>query len=227
MNALVVGASPVVGADDWYGDLLPTFDLLVACDAAGEWCAALGRTPDLALGDFDSAESGAPERLRALGANVVEYPAHKDESDLELALAAALKRGATSITVTAAFTNRLDHTLAAVGLAIRMPTGTPLAFRDPGLDAHVLRAAHQTIVVIETVPGALVSVVALTQADGVTLSGLAYPLLNASLAALSSLGVSNVATSSRVTVRASRGTLLVMSVDESRNSVQVLPRPCR
>lgn len=227
MNALVVGASPVARADAWYRAVLQASELVVACDAAGEWCAGLGRTPDLAVGDFDSASAGAIERLRALGVEVVEHPTRKDASDLDLAVAATLARGATSVTVTASFTNRLDHTLAALGLSLRVPVDVPLAFSDPGLEACVLRAPKEPHLALDVPPGALVSIVALTSAAGVTLSGLAYPLVNAPLEALSSLGISNVATASRVTVDASRGTLLVMWVDESVHDVQVPREPCR
>ena len=227
MNAVVVGASPVAHADAWYRGVLQASDLVVACDAAGEWCAGLGRTPDLAVGDFDSASAGSVERLRARGVKVVEYPRHKDASDLDLAVAVALARGVTSVTVTAAFASRLDHTLAALGLGLRVPVDVPLAFSDPGLEARVLRAPKERHIELDVPPGALVSVVALTPAAGVTLCGLAYPLLNASLEALSSLGISNVATASRVTVDASQGTLLVMCVDESVRDVQVPGEPCR
>jgi len=207
--------------------VLHAAELVVACDAAGEWCVGLGRDPQLVVGDFDSAASGAVERLRARGVEVVEYPARKDASDLDLAIDAALARGATSVTVTAALTNRLDHTLATLGLALRTPVGVELSFSDPGLEARVLRARGESRVSLDARPGTLVSVVALTQARGVTLSGLAYPLANASLEALSSLGISNVAVGSRVTVDASQGTLLVMSLDESVHGIQVPREPCR
>jgi len=200
---------------------------VIACDAAGEWCIRLGRVPNLAVGDFDSAAAGAVARLRAQGVEVVQFPARKDESDLDLATGIALTRGATAVTVTAAFTNRLDHTLAALGLALRVPPGVALSFLDPGLEARVVRAPAQAHAELEVRPGALVSLIALTPAEGVTLTGLAYPLKNASLEALSSLGISNIATATRVTVDAAQGTLLVMSVDESVRGIQVAGTACR
>ena len=227
MNTLVVGASPIVGAERWYRQALRDAGLVIACDAAGEWCAALGRVPDLAVGDFDSAAAGAANRLRALGADVIEYAVRKDESDLDLAVELALRRGTTALTVTAAFTNRLDHTLAALGLGLRVPAGVALVLRDPGLEAHVIRAPEETSVELDVEQGALISVVALTAATGVTLTGLAYPLANAALDALSSLGISNVATGRRITVDVVRGTLLVMGVNESRDHIQVPDTPCR
>jgi thiamine pyrophosphokinase len=221
MNAIIVGASPLAHTAAWYRKFVKAADVVVACDAAGEWCVGLGRLPDLAVGDFDSASPGAAERLRALGVEVSEYPTRKNASDLDLAVDAALALGAGTLTVTAAFTNRLDHTLAALGLALRVPANVPLVFADPGLAARVVRPPNETHVELEVQPGALVSVVALAAAEGVTLSGLAYPLLNASLEALSSLGVSNVATDSRVTVDVVQGTLLVMCVDETAHGIQV------
>lgn len=227
MNALIVGASPLAGAERWYRDVLYAADLVVACDAAGEWCVRLGRVPDLTLGDFDSAATGAVERLRALGVEVIEFPARKNESDLDLAVGAALERNASSVTVAAAFTNRLDHTLAALGLALRVPADVDLRFADPGLEARVVRAPAETHLELDVLPGALVSVLALTRASGVTLGGLDYPLVDSSLDALSSLGISNRATGSRITVDVAQGTLLVMSVDDSTHGIQVPTEPCR
>jgi len=223
----VVGASPVANRDGWYREALHVADVVVACDAAGEWCIGLGRVPDLAVGDFDSAAAGAAERLRTHGVEVVEFPIRKDASDLDLATGIAVARGATAVAVTAAFTNRLDHTLAALGLALRVPASVLLAFRDPGFEARVVRAPAETHLEIEVRPGAVISVVALTPADGVTLAGLEYQLENASLEAFSSLGISNIARGASVTLDAARGTLLVMSVDESVHGIQERGKACR
>ena len=53
---LVVGAAPAAGADDFYRGLLVSANAVVAADAAGPWCAALGRTPDVVVGDFDETQ---------------------------------------------------------------------------------------------------------------------------------------------------------------------------
>jgi thiamine pyrophosphokinase len=114
-HALVVGAAPATGAEVYYRALLGTYDLVVAADAAGEWCASLGRVPGVVIGDFDSSADGAADRLGAAGALVIRLPRDKDVSDLDAAVDAAIDHGATNVTLTAAFTGRIDHTLCAFG----------------------------------------------------------------------------------------------------------------
>jgi thiamine pyrophosphokinase len=118
-HALVVGAAPATGAEVYYRALLGTYDLVVAADAAGEWCASLGRVPGVVIGDFDSSADGAADRLGAAGALVIRLPRDKDVSDLDAAVDAAIDHGATNVTLTAAFTGRIDHTLCAFGSLTR------------------------------------------------------------------------------------------------------------
>lgn len=114
----IVGASPAADDRDFYRALLAGSEAVIAADAAGEWCVALGRVPDLTIGDFDSAADGAVARLVAAGSRVVELPAEKDVSDLDAALERARRLGAQAVTFTAAFSDRIDHTLAALGTVL-------------------------------------------------------------------------------------------------------------
>ena len=71
--------------------------------------------PDIVLGDFDSLDPATLERLRSDGASILAFPADKDQTDLEIAFDVARERRATTVTLTAASTGRLDHTLGALG----------------------------------------------------------------------------------------------------------------
>jgi thiamine pyrophosphokinase len=210
LEVLIVGSAPVPGADDFYERLLTDASYVIACDAAAEWCIALGRVPDIAVGDFDSAAAGAPERLLAAGVDVRLFPAEKDESDLDLALAVARSLSQPRVVLTAAYSERLDHTLAALGTA---SAAADLAARieEPTFSATVLSARGISSTVIDITPGATVSVMALEASHGVTLVGMRYPLENASVPILSSLGISNIALEPRVRVSLAEGTLLVIA----------------
>lgn len=215
---LIVGAAPAAGADHFYRALLASAEKVVACDAAGEWCCALGRIPDIAVGDFDSATLGAAERLRGVGVDVRVYPREKDETDLDLALRAARETGCQKVVFTAAFTLRLDHTLAAVGTLLRA-SDMEVSVQEPGFFGVLADAAACPSVSFSTAPGQTVSVIALRAASGVSLTGLAYPLDNADLDLLSSLGVSNTASGGHVSVTLAEGTVLVLaSRDEAGTS---------
>lgn len=209
MKALVVGACPLPGSAELYRRLAGDVALVIAADAAGEWCQAAGRLPDAVLGDFDSAASGAQERLARAGARVLAFPAAKDASDLDLCVAEARRLGASDITLTACTAGRLDHALATLGTLIE-GVGTAGRIAEPALQVHVLGAAGPTELRLTVPVGATVSVMAVGEARGVTLGGLRYPLRDATLRPLSSLGLSNVAVAPGISVTLGAGTLLVL-----------------
>jgi len=211
VDALVVGAAPRPAEEAFYRALLADAPLVVAADAAGEWCTALGRTPEIVVGDFDSSATGAPGRLRGLGVDVRSVPAHKDVSDLDLAVAAAREQGAREVVLTAAFSARLDHTLAAFGTLAASADVLGEA-REPDFVAWALDAIARPSLRLAVAPGTLVSVFAVGPARGVTLEGFEYPLRDAPLDALSTLGLSNVAAAEHVVLSVASGCLIVYAV---------------
>lgn len=209
-SVLIVGSAPVSGAESFYRPLLSAASYVIACDAAAEWCIALGRVPEVAVGDFDSAVAGAPERLRAREVDVRQFPVGKDESDLALAVAVARSLGTGGLVFTAAYTERLDHTLAAIGTACAA-ADLRVTIEEPSFRATILSDRGLRSAVIDVCSGATISVLALEAASGVSLHGLQYPLQDADLPLLSSLGLSNIALSDQVTVSLASGTLLVIA----------------
>ena len=69
---------------------------------------------DLVVGDLDSVDPAALDAAVADGAVVERHPAAKDATDLELALDAAVDRGATAVLVVGVGGGRLDHFLGNV-----------------------------------------------------------------------------------------------------------------
>ncbi len=208
-QVLIVGSAPVPGAASFYGRLLGASAFVIACDAAAEWCVTLGRTPEIAIGDFDSAAHGAPERLATAGVEIVRFSAEKDESDLDLALVKARSLGVASVSFTAAFSQRLDHTLAALGTACAA-ADLNARIEEPGFAAQVLSKRGTMSTVFNASAGDIVSVIALEPSAGVTLAGLRYPLVWADVPVLSALGLSNVALGGKVHISLAVGTLLVI-----------------
>jgi thiamine pyrophosphokinase len=208
---LVVGAAPASGHANFYARLLGDASCVVAADAAGEWCVAAGRVPDMVIGDFDSSEAGAAQRLSALGVEVVTCSAAKDETDLELAVDIARTRNEGPLVLTAAFSRRTDHTLAAFAALARAGAGA--CAREPGWSAWTCAPGRDLR--IDVVEGATLSVLSLGDATGVTLSGTVWPLHDESLGALSGRGVSNRALGGIVTASTRNGTLVVILFAEA------------
>jgi thiamine pyrophosphokinase len=203
---LVVGAAPAQGAEEFYRRLVTEAAFVVAADGGGEWCVDLGRVPDVVVGDFDSARAGAASRLAEAGADVHEYPRDKDRTDLELAVEAATERAVWPVVITAAFTRRLDHTLAALGTLAA--AGPHARAAEPGWSAYACTAA--TPLAFDAVRGDLVSILSVGESSGVSVDGTAWQLRRARLAPLSGHGVSNSALGGRVTVTIEAGMLIVM-----------------
>ncbi|HEY5517698.1 MAG TPA: thiamine diphosphokinase [Coriobacteriia bacterium] len=208
-EVLVVGAAPAPHADAFYRSLLASARTVVAADAAGEWCVKLGRVPDVVVGDFDSADLRAADRLERLGIRVERHPVDKDETDLELAVAVAKERWDLPVCITAAFTARLDHTLAALGLVLRAGDG-----------AHIVEPSWRAWPCVPGRPlqlqlacGMTYSLLALERCEGVDAMGGKWGLQNADLEPLSGLGVSNEAAGAELQISVRSGSLLVIAND--------------
>src|SRR5690242_19823155 len=89
---------------------LPPHDLVIAADSGLETAEKWGVTPDVAIGDFDS--TSMLTLAEKSGVVTHQVSTEKDETDAELALATAIDRGVTAITVIASGYGRVDHALA-------------------------------------------------------------------------------------------------------------------
>jgi len=165
-------------------------DLVIAADGGLRHAAPLGLTPDLLVGDLDSIDADA---LAAhAGLDVERHPSDKDALDLELALDAAVARGADRITVVGGLSGRLDQTLATVlVLQARHAAGATLEALDGRRALWPLRPGEIRELPLE--PGERFSLLALDNTARVSVAGARYPLTDAALARALGLGVSNVA----------------------------------
>lgn len=208
-DTLVVGAAPEPGADAFYRDLLGSFERVIAADGAGEWCVRLGRVPEVVVGDFDSAEPGAPERLASMGCRIAAHPADKDLSDLDLCVEEARSLGACGVAFAAAFTGRLDHTFVALGTVLRAADLSAIV-REPGFTAWTVGGAGRPSLRLDLPVGMTFSILCAEPTTGVTVEGGRYPLMEGSLDSLDGLGLSNVA-KGVVRVRSDGGRVLVIA----------------
>jgi thiamine pyrophosphokinase len=132
----------------------------------------------------------------------------KDATDLELALEAARARGALRVTVVGGGGGRLDHLLANV-LLLAAPR-----FGDLEIDALLPPARIAVVRSHNSLfgrPGELCTLLpAGGPADGVTTTGLRYPLRDERLPAGTTRGVSNLFVETTATVSVRSGVLLAI-----------------
>lgn len=183
---------------------LPPGATVIAADGGAELAGAFGLRVELAVGDFDSLS----EETLGSAVRVERHPAEKDATDLELALAAALRLGPERILVLGGAGGRLDHLLGGVLLlAADVFAGVRVDAQIGAAAVHVVRGER----VLSGEPGELVSLFAVHgPASGVVTEGLVYPLCGETLEPGSSRGLSNVFAASKARVGLERGVLLVV-----------------
>jgi thiamine pyrophosphokinase len=188
----------------------PPGALVVAADSGVDHALALGLHVDLVVGDLDSASEEALTAAEAAGAVVERHPREKDAIDTELALEAALERGATRVVVLAGGGDRLDQLLAGL-LLLAHPRFAGIAVEAWVGTAHVRVVTGPGEVEVVGEPDSLVSLLpAHGDVQGIVTDGLRYPLHGEMLGAGTSRGVSNELVGERATVRVSAGSLLVV-----------------
>ena len=177
-------------------------DYILAADGGLLHTEKLGLTPNGILGDFDSLG------YTPVGSTV--FPVEKDDTDAMLAIKKGLELGYREFLLYGSLDGpRLDHTVANFQalqyLADRGATGY-LIGKDYIVtcvkDGHIRFGREATGIVSVFCMGA--------DAEGVTLTGLQYPLENGVLTAGFPLGVSNHFMGKSAEISVEKGSLLVL-----------------
>ena len=202
---LLTGGDPI---DPALAAALPQEAFVIAADSGVEQALALGLTVDLAVGDFDSVAAAALGAVEEAGARVERHPEAKDETDLELGLAAASSREAVRVVVAGGHGGRVDHFLANA-LLLASPRFAHMRVEAYVGPSRIVVVRDGATLVGEV--GDLVSLLAVGGAAvGVRTSGLRYPLRRERLEVGSTRGVSNVFEEASATVELDAGTLLAV-----------------
>ncbi|MEW9808651.1 thiamine diphosphokinase [Mesorhizobium marinum] len=178
---------------------------VIAADAGMTHAKTLGITPELWVGDFDSSTA----ELAAEYAHIPQsrYPEEKDNTDGELAVTEALKRGATSLVLAGAFGGRVDHAFLHVALAIRRAKeGLPVVITSGNQEAHPLLPGARDF---DFDDGTQFSILGFSHLSGVTVMGARWPLDGVEIPFGSSLTLSNeVRGDLRISIGVGRALLL-------------------
>ncbi|MFZ9856704.1 MAG: thiamine diphosphokinase [Roseiflexaceae bacterium] len=207
MRILIVANAPVI-PDRRMHQLATQSHSVIAADGGAITLQRAGIQPHILIGDLDSVTTAHVATLADIGTEIRRFRRDKDETDLELALMAAVELGATHIDLCCVLGGRWDHTFATIAL-LTMPI-----LKDIHVciyaDNQVLQIVRDSVY-IEGQPDHVVSLLPLTpEVTGINTAGLQYPLVNATLYFAHSRGVSNVITQAPARVSIATGILLVV-----------------
>ena len=179
-------------------------DFVIAADAGFRLCRSLGILPDLLLGDFDSME--APKDF----AHLIRVPVEKDDTDTMLAVREGLRQGCGDFRIYGGTGGkRLDHTLANFQALLYLRRHGARGYLYDN-DFCWTAMENETLTLARQVDWGIVSLFPQDgAAEGVTLTGLQYPLTGARLTPDVGLAVSNHFLAEQAVITVRRGALLV------------------
>ncbi len=178
----------------------------IAADGGIAHAKALGLTPELWVGDFDSASSEDGDAYRNVSRQA--FPAAKSITDGALAIQEAIKRGATKITIVGAFGGRTDHTFAIMADACaRAAEGLSVLLSNGVEEATPLSPEPRTF---DYPSGTAFSVLAFSGLKGLTLEGAVWPLDAITMPFGDTLTISNEV-DGKLTATLTQGTALLIA----------------
>lgn len=187
MNVLIVCAGKPPGKK-LFKQCLKRSDYSIAVD--GGLSAFYGYTPNMIVGDLDSADSELVAHYKNKNVEFHYAEVKKNETDTMLALDVAIERGAREITLLGALGIRIDHELSNLMLLKRAYNkGVKLVIEDEIQTIEIEKGDFE----IHGSPGQTVSLVPVGSYATVTVDdGLFYPLNHLLLKNDQPRGVSNV-----------------------------------
>ena len=188
-----------------YGDEFPVIspgDMIIAADKGCEKLKEKGIEPHITIGDFDSS-SFIPEK------NAVILPVEKDVTDSHAACDKALENGCDEIYIYGGMGGRPDHTFANYALIAGLTENGIKAFLVG--EGYEITAVTDGEITLTGEKGKTVSVFSWSAlSEGISYTGLKYPLTDAALSKSFAMGVSNSFEEEMATVQVKKGTLIVM-----------------
>lgn len=185
------------------------YDFIIAADGGCNHLFKMNIMPNYIIGDLDSIDNDLIEHYKVQHVIFKTYPSKKDETDSQICIYLAKELNATQIDFYGALGGRIDHTLANIGLMHYA--------RQMNIIPRIITSEEEiTIIKNEEVilkgkKGDTISIIPIMgDASNVTLNKLEYPLNNAKMNYLSSLGISNVMLEDECSIKIEDGYALII-----------------
>jgi thiamine pyrophosphokinase len=179
---------------------------VIAADSGMQHAESLSLKPELWVGDFDSASPHLQKKHNDVPRQT--YDAEKDATDGEIAIAEALRRGATSLILVGGFGGQFDHTLAHAGFLLALAKRGMDIFMSSGNEEAQALVGEMAIDDLSF--GTRLSIAPFSDLRGLTLSGVKWPLTKRDVPLGSALTLSNIVTGS-VRISVLSGSALILT----------------
>ncbi|MDE6732141.1 MAG: thiamine diphosphokinase [Oscillospiraceae bacterium] len=183
---------------------------VIAADSGLDRCLEFGNgigiTPDLVVGDFDSAKTEVPS-----GIEIVTVPSEKDDTDAHLAAQIALERGFTEIRLFCALGGRASHSIANIQLLRELKKKQVRAALF-GESSMMFLICNESVELPKF--SGYLSLFAMDETALVSEVGVKYPLTLHTLTNDFPLGVSNEITEKTAVITSHEGLCLIVLEEE-------------
>lgn len=215
MNGLIVTGGDI--NDQFVCDLIKggAIEVIFGVDRGVDVLYRNHITPDVIVGDFDSANSEAVSYYKEMDQVLaIELNSQKDDTDTEHAIREAIQMGCESIVIVGCFGNRVDHMLSTISLlGVGLEYGVDICLMDTNNRVRMLCEGIK--IKKSEAYGDFLSLIPFGgEVKGVTITGTKYTLENATIELCTSLGVSNEIVDDEAVISFTDGLLLLI---ESRD----------
>ena len=186
---------------------LRNVDILICADGGARHLFEMDLIPDIILGDLDSAKAEYIDYYRQKQVPIVQFNPDKDKTDTQLCLEYALERY-DDILILGATGTRLDHTLGNISLLkLAADMDKKACIADENNEIRVIK----DYILLEGSKEELLSLLPLgSKVEGITLTGVYYPLENAVMEIGNPYGISNRFKENKAELSIKSGYLLVI-----------------
>lgn len=210
-NQIIIVAGGVFEEADLLSELIKKNNsYIIGVDKGLEYLDRLGIVPDLAVGDFDSANTDTKEKYKSLNNTILLNPI-KDATDTQVAVTEAIKLEPESIIIFGATGGRADHFLGNLGLLkICLDNGIDDTFIiDKNNRIRIIN--KNTVLQKKDLYGDFISLIPFTdEVKGVTLEGFKYSLNEGTFIKEDTLGISNELIKEEGLIKIKSGSLLLL-----------------
>ncbi|MBR4591870.1 MAG: thiamine diphosphokinase, partial [Elusimicrobiaceae bacterium] len=183
-------------------ELAKKADFILAADGGANAALKAGVIPHAIIGDFDSVSAKTKARLK--NSQWLSAP-DQNKTDFKKAMDFLVRQNCRQCTLVGFIGGRVDFSIGNMLAAYPYASKMDICLTADGWNVYPLSKSKR----FTAKPGARVSLIPLKTCNGVTLSGLKYPLQDARLSLGTTHTISNLTAKKNFTVQMRSGSLLV------------------